>query len=164
MTVPGPSPSPTTSRRGLLVGLALGAPIVAYGVRGVFVDAPRTHPAELARWVVGSALAVDLLVIPAAAIVGAAVRRACPAAWWPTVRAALLVTGTLALVAWPFVRGYGQDPANPSLLPRDHAAGLGAAIAVVWAAAVAHLVIRTRRRRAMRHGHEASGGTPGGRY
>jgi len=164
VTVPGPSPSPTTSRRGLLVGLALGAPILAYGVRGVFVDATRTHPAELARWVLGSALAVDLLVVPATLVVGAAVRRICPSPWWPTVRAALMATGALALVAWPFVRSYGQDPANPSLLPRDHLAGVAAAIAAVWAVAAAHLVVRSRLVRAMRHGAEASGGSPEGRY
>ena len=132
----------TTSRRGLLVGLAVGLPVMAFGVWGVFVDADRTHPAELARWVVGSALATDLLVVPAVIAVGAVAWRVTPRAWWPTVRAALVVTGSLALVAWPFVQGYGDDPANPSLLPRDYAAGLAIAVGVVWALAAAHLAWR----------------------
>jgi hypothetical protein len=139
----------TTSRRGLLVGLALGLPVLAYGLLGVLVDADRTHPAELARWVVGSAVATDLLVVPAVIAIGAVARRLTPGPWWPTVRAALMVSGSLVLVAWPFVRGYGDDPANPSLLPRDHAAGLAIAVAVVWALAAAHLAWRraaTRRR------------------
>lgn len=140
----------TTSWRGLLVGLALGLPVISYGLWGVLVDADRTHPAELARWVVGSAVAVDLLIVPAVIAVGAVVRRLTPRTWWPTVRAALMVTGALAVVAWPFVRGYGDDPANPSLLPRNYVGGLTGAVAVVWAAAAAHLAWRwaaARRRR-----------------
>ncbi len=132
----------TTSRRGLLVGLALGLPVIAYGLRGVLIDADRTHPAELARWVVGSALVADLLLVPAVIVVGAVACRATPRPWWPTVRTALMVTGSLALVAWPFVRGYGRDSANPSLLPRDYAGGLAAAVAVVWAVAAAVLAGR----------------------
>lgn len=139
----------TTSRRGLLVGLALGLPIVAFGVRGVLVDADRTHPAELARWIVGSAVATDLLVVPGVVAVGAVAHRATPRSWWPTVRAALMVTGSLVLVAWPFVRGYGRDPANYSLLPRDYAAGLALAVAAAWVVAAAVLAARwaARRRR-----------------
>jgi hypothetical protein len=139
----------TTSRRGLLVGLALGLPVISYGLWGVLVDADRTHPAELARWVVGSAAAVDLLVVPAVIAIGAVARRVTPRPWWPTIRAALVVTGSLALVAWPFVRGYGDDPANPSLLPRDYPAGLASAVVVVWVLAAARLAWRwaaTRRR------------------
>lgn len=139
----------TTSWRGLLVGLALGLPVISYGLWGVLVDADRTHPAELARWVVGSAVAVDLLVVPAVIAIGAVARRLTPRPWWPTIRAALVVTGSLALVAWPFVRGYGDDPANTSLLPRDYAAGLASAVVVVWVLAAARLAWRwaaTRRR------------------
>jgi hypothetical protein len=108
----------------------------------VLIDADRTHPAELARWVVGSAVATDLLVVPAVIAIGAAARRLTPRPWWPTVRTALMVTGSLALVAWPFVRGYGDDPANASLLPRNYAAGLAMAVAVVWALAAARLAWR----------------------
>jgi hypothetical protein len=132
----------TTSRRGLLVGLALGLPVLAFGVWGVLVDADRTHPAELARWVVGSAVAVDLLVGPGAIALGAVARRVTPGPWWPTVRGALMVTASLAVVGWPFVRGYGDDPANPSLLPRDYLLGLAVAVAAAWALAAAHLVWR----------------------
>jgi hypothetical protein len=137
----------TTSQRGLLLGLALGLPIVAFGVRGVLVDADRTHPAELARWIVGSAVATDLLLVPGAVAVGAVARRFAPRSWWPTLRAALMVTGSLVLVAWPFVRGYGRDPANPSLLPRDYVGGLALAVAAGWVIAAA---VRSAHRAARR--------------
>jgi hypothetical protein len=124
----------TTSRRGLLIGLALGLPVIGYGLRGAIVDAADTHPAELARWVIGTALIHDLVVVPVAAAVALVVRRYTPARAWPPVRSGLAATAMLALVGWPFVRGYGDDPTNPSLLPRNYGAGLAAAIGVVWLA------------------------------
>jgi hypothetical protein len=122
----------TTSRRGLLVGLALGVPVIGYGLRGAIVDADDTHPWELARWVIGSALVHDLLVVPLAACAALVARRLAPAWAWPPIRAGLAATGVLGLVGWPFVRGYGEDPTNPSLLPRNYGAGLAAALGVVW--------------------------------
>jgi len=135
----------TTSRRGLLVGLALGVPVIAYGVRGVLVDAADTHPGELARWLVGLAVVNDLLVLPAAMAVGLLARRWTPAPAWPAVRAGLLVTSVLAAVAWPLIRGYGTDPNNPSLFPRNYATGLAAALAVVWATVLVITVVARRR-------------------
>jgi hypothetical protein len=122
----------TTSRRGLLVGLALGLPLIAYGVRGVFVDAADTHPADMARWLVGAALVDDLVIVPAALLVGTIARRFTPRRAWPAVRGGLLASGILALVAWPFVRGWGRDPTNPSLLARDYGAGLLLALVSIW--------------------------------
>lgn len=137
----------TTSRRGLLAGLAVGVPLIAYGVRGVLVDARDTHPAELARWLVGVALVDDLVVVPLALLAGVVGRRATPSWAWPAVRAGLLVTAVLVLVGWPFVRGWGADPTNPSLLARDYGAGLAVALGVVWAT-VAAAALWARRRKA----------------
>lgn len=135
----------TTSRRGLLLGLALGVPVIAYGIRGVLVDSADTHPAELARWIVGLAVVNDLLVIPAAIAVAFGLRRITPAWLWPAVRAGLLGTAVLGAVAWPLMRGYGEDPANPSLFPRNYATGLLAAVAVVWVVVLAWGLIARRR-------------------
>jgi hypothetical protein len=122
----------TSSRHGLIVGLVLGVPVIAYGMRGALVDADDTHPPELARWIVGSAVVNDLLVVPAVIAVGWLARRFTPAWAWPPVRAGLVTTGVLCLVGWPFVRGYGRDPTTPSLLARDYGTGLAVAVAVVW--------------------------------
>lgn len=132
----------TTSRRGLLIGLALGVPVIGYGLRGAFVDAGDTHPSELARWVIGAALAHDLVVVPVAAAVALLVHRFTPRRAWPPVRAGLAATGIFVAVGWPFVRGYGRDPTNPSLLPRNYGAGLAAAIAVIWLAVAAWVAWR----------------------
>lgn len=146
-------PPTTTSRRGLLAGLALGLPIMAYGARGVVVDGALTHPAELARWVVGAAAVNDLVLVPVVLGAGWLGRRSVPGDLWPAVRAGLATTGVLALVGWPFLRGYGADPGNPSLLPRDYGAGLAAAVAAVWTVVAALALVRRARRR--RHGGEA---------
>jgi hypothetical protein len=159
--VTAPAAPDTTSRRGLLVGLALGLPVVAYGVRGVAVDAARTHPAELARWMVGANLVNDLVVVPVALIVGRLGARLTRDRSWPLVRAGLLVSGVLVLVGWPFVRGYGRDPTNPSLLPRDYGTGLLAALAVVWLAVMAVAVVSGLGGR--RRGPAAPGGPAPGR-
>lgn len=148
---PDPALPATTSRRGLIAGLALGLLPLAYGVRGALVDAADTHPPELAAWIAGSALAGDLVVVPLALGAGRLARRITPRAAWPAVRAGLIVTAVLGLVAWPFVRGYGRDPATPSLLNRDYGAGLAVAVAAVWAAVVvavaAPAVVRRHRAR-----------------
>lgn len=129
-----PGPPETTSRRGLLLGLGLGLPVIGYGLGGAIVDAADTHPPELARWVIGAALVNDLIVVPGAAAAALVVRRSTPRRAWAPVRAGLAASGILVLVGWPFVRGYGRDPTNPSLLPRNYGAGLAAAIGVVWLA------------------------------
>lgn len=141
-----PATEETTSRRGLIVGLLAGIPVMAYGVRGVFVDSRLTEPAELARWALGAAVINDLLVIPLAAVVGIGSRRVVPAFAWPAVRWAAFTSAVLGLISWPFVRGYGQDPLTPSLLPRDYTAGVLAAVAVVWALAGIWIAISYRRR------------------
>jgi hypothetical protein len=137
----------TTSRRGLLIGLALGLPIIGYGLRGAIVDAADTHPPELARWVIGTAVVHDLVLVPVAAAIALLVHRFTPGRAWPPVRTGLAATGILALVGWPFVRGYGDDPTNPSVLPRNYGAGLAAAAGVVWLAVAAWVAWRYIRAR-----------------
>jgi hypothetical protein len=132
----------TTSRTGLLLGLVAGVPIMAYGIRGALVDASLTMPRELATWVVGIAIVDDFLIIPAAIAVGWLGRRFVPSSLWPPVRAALLCSAVLTAVAWPFIMGFGQDATNPSLLPRNYATGLAAALVVVWAATGLWITVR----------------------
>lgn len=119
---------------------------MAYGARGVFVDARFTEPAELVRWALGAAVINDLLVIPLAAVVGIGLRRVVPTVAWPAVRWAAFTSAVLGLISWPFVRGYGQDPLIPSLLPRDYTAGVLAAVGVVWALAGIWIAVSYRRR------------------
>jgi len=130
---------------GLWVGLVVGVPIMVRGVIGVLDDARRVDPAELARWVLGSAVVHDAIVLPVVLTAALVARRVTPAAWWAAVRWALMTSGVVLLVSWPFVRGYGRRSSNPSLLPRDYTSGVLVVLALVWGAA-ALLSVRTRGR------------------
>ena len=143
--------------KGLWIGLALGLPLIGWGIRGILIEGARTHPAELGRWIIGSAIVHDALLVPVVLTVGVLARRAVPAPAWMPVRWALATTGVLVLVSWPFLRGYGRRPGNPSLLPRDYGAGVAVAVAVVWLAAALVATHRVRRARA----HDSRSGVSG---
>ena len=125
--------------RGLWLGVLLGAPLLLLGVKDVFDQASRTHPFELARWVVGAALVLDLVVLPVSLLVGRSIRGR------PALRWAMSSSAITLLVAWPYVRGYGRSRGNPSLLPRDYGTGTSLAIAATVVAAGAWAVLATRR-------------------
>lgn len=146
---------PTRSARreptgpGLWIGLALGVPCIAWGIRGVLAESARTHPAELGRWIVGSAVVHDALLLPVVLGVGVLARRFVPTVAWPAVRWALATTGVVLLVSWPFVRGYGRRPSNPSLLPRAYGTGVLVTLALVWVVALAVAWVAHRRSQAL---------------
>lgn len=141
-------PAPTYTK-GFWIGLALGLPIVGYGVRGVLDALPGVQLTSFLRYFVGAAIIHDLILGPLVCLVGWAVLRGVPAVAKGPVQAALVASGTLALVAWPFVRGYGITPGEPSFLSRNYTASLLIAWAVVWGAAallVGLRVVSARRR------------------
>lgn len=105
-------------------GAAVGGAVMAYGVAGLVGAARRTHPVEVATYVVGAALAHDLLVAPVALVVAAAMRRLVPGRLRQPILSVLIASAIVALFAFPFVRGYGRNPANPSVLPGNYATGL----------------------------------------
>lgn len=118
------------SHRGLWVGVALGAPVMALAVWDALGDSGRTKPFELVLWVLGGIVVIDLVVLPIALGIGRLVRPGL-------VRWAIAAAATIAVVAWPFVRGYGRNAGNPSLLPRDY--GKGTLVVVLAIGAIAAL-------------------------
>ena len=81
----------------------------------------------------GSALLHDLLWLPIVAVVGAVLARAGRGGRLPgPVRWAVATSAVLVVIAWPFVRGYGRNRGNPSLLPRNYAHGLVAYLVLTW--------------------------------
>lgn len=97
--------------RGLWIGVALGAPLIAWSAVDAFGDAGRTKPAELLRRIVGGAPVVDLLVLPGALAGGRAPRGLAPLRW------ALAATATLLFVGWPSCVGTGATPRNRRCSP-----------------------------------------------
>ena len=130
--------------RAFRIGLVLGTPIVALGIADALGDSGRTKPFELAVWVLGGILLVDLVVVPIALGIGRLVGRRAE------LRCALAASAIIVVVGWPFVQGYGRQPGNPSLLPRDYGTGVTVALGAVWVSAGIVWAIRERRRGALR--------------
>lgn len=115
----------TPSRWPVVLGVLVGSGLATVGVVSALEE---SKPVLLAGWVVGLAVAHDLVVAPVVLGVGRLVRR------WPSVAVGLLLSGVVVLFAFPFVRGYGRRADDPSALPRDYRAGLLVVLAVIWAA------------------------------
>lgn len=130
----------------------IGWSVMAGAVIGAVADRRDAQPTVLARWLVGAALLHDLLWLPIVALVGAVLARAGRGGRVPAaVRWAIATSAVLVLIAWPFVRGYGRNRGNPSLLPRNYAHGLVAYLLLTWFLAGLALAVgrwRTVRRRA----------------
>lgn len=142
------SSSPTTAdseatRFGIAfwVGMALGGALVAFGAMNL-VEVQRARLPSIGRWFLGSALALDLLIVPVGALVGVVLRRVVGRLAWPPVRAALLASAVLVAFALPLILDQGGRPDNASLRPRAYGSGLGWALLAVWV--VAGLVVAAR--------------------
>lgn len=124
----------------VITGAITGTALAAVGVVSLLREPADTNPAAVLRWVVGLAVVHDVVLVPAVLVVGVVVRRWAPSAW---LAAALLVSGVVTLVAFPFVRGYGRLDDNPSILPRNYARGLALVLVLSWLIALgAALVAR----------------------
>lgn len=147
MTAPAEPRTGTQSAVGPLVGAVIGVPILAFGLWGLLHDSDMTHPPDFVVWFVGADVVADLVLLPLLVGVSFVLARPLPTWTRPTVRFGIAVSAVLAVVAWPVIAGYGDDPTTPSLLPRDELTGLFAYLGVVWAAIAVVLVRRRLARR-----------------
>jgi hypothetical protein len=125
----------------------IGVAVMAFGVFGLFEDSARTHPSEWVRWFVGAVIAHDFVLAPAVATIGVVSSRRVPARFRAIVQGALVASGIVLLIAYPFVRGYGRSEDNPSILPNNYAFGSLVVLGVIWGVAGA-LAWRVNHRRA----------------
>lgn len=124
--------------------LVAGWGIIMYGVIGLLDNAGDTRPSDWARWFVGGAIVHDGLVAPLACGAGLLLARLVPARVRGPIQGGLLVSAVAVLFAWPFLRGYGLRPDNPSALPNNYGAGLAAVIAAIWLVCAALVLWRHR--------------------
>ena len=88
---------------------------------------------------------------------GVLVGRVVAGRWRAPVQAVLIVSGVLALFAYPLVRGFGRAAHNPTSLPRDYGSNLVVVVAFVALAVAAGALLAAvagqtgdrRRRRAL---------------
>ena len=131
----------------IIVG-AIGLSFVGIGVRGILTHSGDTHPRSWVIWVVAAALAHDLILAPAIAVVGVIVARLVPRRARAAVQIGLLVSGCvlvvgLTAVLTPGGRHYSD---NSSLLPLPYARNLIIVLAIIWTAIAIAIVIAFRRR------------------
>jgi hypothetical protein len=135
----------------LLLGIA-GIAAAAYGAL-LLLDDSRADLVGVATWLVGGVVLHDLVLAPVVVVVVVVAARGLPAAWRGPAAGALVVLGSVTVLAIPVLGRFGARPDNPTLLDRPYVAGwlLVAALTVLTAAAM--VLVRSRRvRRAAARG------------
>jgi hypothetical protein len=112
-----------------------GLVFVWIGLHGIFSDPRNTGPGGWIRWFVGGIVLHDVVFVPCVLVVAAVVSWV-PLPYRRIIQVALIVGGSLTLVALPVVLGYGRRPDNPSQLPLDYGRNLALAWLVIVTLAV----------------------------
>lgn len=110
----------------------MGWGLIGWGLRGIFIHHVDTRPSSLARFFLGGALIHDLIFAPLVLVGGYLISRAVPASWRVYVQVAFIISGVLALIAYPEVRDYARILHNPTSLPHNYTANLAVVVGVVW--------------------------------
>lgn len=87
---------------------------------------------DVGVWVAAGHALHDLVVLPAAALVGVALARLAPRQTRAALRAGLFASVVAVAVAYPALRGFGRRPDNPSVLPLDYRSAVLTVVGVVW--------------------------------
>lgn len=124
--------------------IVLGWALVVGAVVGALGDDRLRGAGSWVRWLVGSAVVHDLVVLPLVVATGWAVSRFVPLAWRTPVRTAAVVGAIITATVWPIARRWGARDDNPSILPLPVGRNLLVllmllAVAAVAAGAVTHL-------------------------
>jgi hypothetical protein len=137
--------SQTVRGRIFWTALVAGWAVMAYGIIGALANSRDTHPSDLARWFLGAAVAHDGVLAPAVLLIGTALGRLLPGRLRAPVQGGLVVTGVVALFAFPLVRGYGVRPDNPTVVFRNYVPSLLVVLAMI-SLVTAALAVRAGRR------------------
>ena len=130
---------------------AIGVAGIGWGVLLVFGAAP-TWPERISTglWLLVPPVVDDLILLPAAAVVGWLVVRRLRRPWRDVVLVALTLSLVAVILAVPFLSGYGRLPDNPSLLDRHYVVGTLVVLGVIWACCLLSGFLLARRRPAPR--------------
>jgi hypothetical protein len=124
-----------TTGRGLWVGLALGAPVMAYGVAGLVERAGLDRAFAAGRWGAGLLVLHDAVLVPGVLVTVWLVQRSVARPWRAPLIGGLLASALAVALALPGVVGLGNPSGNPTVHPYDTGAALAAVLATVWSIA-----------------------------
>jgi hypothetical protein len=131
----------------------VGGGICLYGLHGLVGALNGITSRQFLQWFVGADLAHDLVVAPAACLVGAVIARLAPESARAQLRAAVFATAIVLAVAWAPLHGYGRAtaPGNSSVQPLNYATAVLTVLIVVWLLAGSWYAIAIIRRRTIRN-------------
>jgi hypothetical protein len=132
-------------QRGLWIGFALGAPVMAFGVGGLLTNDHATRPTVWVRWLLEFLVLHDGVFVPLTIAAGFLLTRVAPPRIRPPVQAAAIVSVTVTLASIPVLGGYGKLANNPSLVPLNYGRNLAIVLGGVWAVALLAAALRWRR-------------------
>nr|MDT0666796.1 hypothetical protein [Micromonospora sp. DSM 115978] len=97
--------------------LATGLAALGFGLAGLFGNPRPTDPPNSVAWLVGGVLVHDLVVAPAAVVVGFVLSRLVRPPYRSVVQGALIVSAAVAAASLPLWLGYGGAPGNWTVNP-----------------------------------------------
>lgn len=127
--------------------LVPGLLAVAVGGYGLWTELSTTAQISWGIWFVGSALLHDLVIAPLWIGLGWLAARVLPRAARAPVVVGAAVSGSITLVALPFVLGFGGDEGDTSFLPRNYGLTLVVVVGAVLAASAVWAAFAVRAQR-----------------
>ena len=137
--------SDETVRRGagFWIALVVGWIVIGYALVGLVSSRQGLDGAvRVGVWIAAGHLAHDLLLAPVIVLAGLGVARLVGPRWRPPIWFGLGASAVVIGVAYPALRGYGRNPANPSILPLHYPSAVLTVLGVVWAVALVWLAFR----------------------
>jgi hypothetical protein len=123
------------------LSVAAGVALMAFGVHGLLTDTVAVPTRAFLRWFAGALVVHDALVAPIALGSAWLLTRALPVRLARACKVGLGASAVIAAYSWPFVRGYGRAPTNPSALPLDYGRNLAIVLAIVWLVVAAWVAV-----------------------
>jgi len=116
--------------------IVVGWVVMIVAVVGVTGDLERDELGSWSRWVVGSALVHDLVVLPLVLGAGWLLTRLAPVPWRVPLRTAAVVAAVVSLTVWPIAQRWGARDDNPSIMPLPVARNLALIVVALFACAL----------------------------
>ena len=124
---------------------AVGIGVAGFGLYGLLNARLIGSIGSWLTYLIGGLLVHDALLAPLVVAASVVMIYLVPSRIRPAVQGTLVVAGSVALVAIPVVGGWGRNPGNPTLLPRDYALGLAIAVGVILVGGLLTAVRSARR-------------------
>jgi hypothetical protein len=132
-----------TSRTSALIGLAVGLPLIGFGLAQFVVH--KLDTVHIALWLAGGVALHDFVLVPAVFLAGGLLRRVAGRSVLAPLQVALIVSGLLLLFSLPALSGKGVTGGDTSRLPGDYPRAVAGLLIAIWAAAAVWALLARRR-------------------